>query len=128
MTSVRSARLEQATNDAAQAILSDAAVGFSQDRRPSWSLRCNASTAPRKFVGGGARRGRFVTATVAGDRTLSYKTSGSKSMTLSARPRIEACGHRDADLSAVVPVDLTPQGAEGGGAVVALGEAAAPHR
>src|SRR5208283_1243470 len=33
-----------------------------------------SSTAPRKFVGGGAGRGRFVTFTVTVDRTLSYKT------------------------------------------------------
>ena len=33
------------------------------------------STAPPKFVGGPAGRGRFVAAIVAIDRTLSYKTS-----------------------------------------------------
>src|SRR5208337_2989067 len=88
----------------------------------------HASTAPRKFVGGGAGRGRFVTFTVTVDRTLSYKTDGVVPMTLSTRLLVEAWRYRDADHAAVAAVGAAVQGAEGGGAVVAFGEAATPHR
>ncbi len=49
-------------------------------------------------------------------------------MTLSARSHIEACGHPDADPPAIAAVGPFPPGAEGGGEVVALGQAAAPDR